>query len=216
MSSWSNRIKERMRTLGLTQEMLAKKMGITRGAVAHYLAERRIPPLGQFKKMAAILKTDPAWLHYGTITEKSSKVSDNKKTSVSQKKPIPILSWEHVADFLDAHHIHEDIKEFVPYFYIDKPHWYALRIKGDAMTTHLGNNISFREGDIIIIDPERTPVHGNFIVALLPRAKEVTFKQYVIDGGIRYLKPLNPQYPLVEIDQSTFVCGVVMQHLNNC
>jgi SOS-response transcriptional repressor LexA len=104
----------------------------------------------------------------------------------------------------------------VPYFYIDKPHWYALRIKGDAMTAHLGNNISFREGDIIIIDPGKTPVHGNFIIALLPRAKEVTFKQYVIDGGIRYLKPLNPQYPLVEIDQSTFVCGVVMQHLNNC
>jgi transcriptional regulator with XRE-family HTH domain len=85
MNSWSNRIKERMRALGLTQEMLAKKMGITRGAVAHYLGERRIPPLGQFKKLAAILKTDPAWLHYGTITEKSSKASDNKKTLYHKK-----------------------------------------------------------------------------------------------------------------------------------
>jgi SOS-response transcriptional repressor LexA len=216
MSSWSNRIKERMRALGLTQEMLAQKMGITRGAVAHYLAERRIPPLGQFKKLAAILKTDPAWLHYGTTAEKSSAKTDKKNTTVLPKKPIPILSWEHVADFLDARHIHEDTKEFVPYFYVDKPRWYALRIKGDAMTAHLGNNINFREGDIIIIDPERVPVHGNFIVALLPRAKEVTFKQYVIDGGIRYLKPLNPQYPLVEIDQSAFVCGVIVQHLNSC
>jgi len=48
----------------------------------------------------------------------------------------------------------------------------------------------------------------------LPQSKEATFKQYVLDGDIRYLKPLNPQYPLVEIDDSTHVCGVIVGHLN--
>lgn len=211
MNSWSTRIRDRMKTLGLTQEMLANKMGITRGAVAHYLAARRIPPLGQFKKLAAILKTDPAWLHYGTNVEKisPSKARDEKRELT--KKPIPILSWEQVADFVDASKTNDEIKEFVPYFFTEQPRWYALRIKGDAM---VGNHICFREGDFIIVDPDKMPTHGNFIVSLLPRAKEVTFKQYVVDGGIRYLKPLNPQYPMVEIDASTHVCGVVVQHLN--
>src|SRR5690242_7803616 len=68
MNSLATRIKERMKVLGMTQEMLANKMGITRGAVTHYLAARRTPPLSQFKKLAAILKVEPAWLHYGTVT----------------------------------------------------------------------------------------------------------------------------------------------------
>lgn len=212
MNSWSNRIKERMKVLGLTQEELAKRMGITRGAIAHYLAERRIPPLSQFKKLAAILKTDPAWLHYGSVAETSAQKKD--KTTSTAKKPIPILSWEKVANFLAGKQAqHEDAEEFVPHIFSDMPCWYALRIKSDAMTAQLGSQVSFREGDIIIIDPEKTPIHGSFIVALLPRAKEVTFKQYVVDGGITYLKPLNPQYPLMQIDESTYISGVVVQHL---
>jgi hypothetical protein len=59
------------------------------------------------------------------------------------------------------------------------------------MTSHLGNNISFREGDIII-DPERIPVHGSFIVAFIAVRQRGHFQI------IRYLKPLNPQYPLME------------------
>ena len=47
-------------------------------------------------------------------------------------------------------------------------------------------------------------------MALLPRAKEETFKQYVIDGGVQYLKPLNPQYPIVQVDKGTHVFGLVI------
>lgn len=216
MSSWSMRVRERMKALGLTQEVLANKMGITRGAVAHYLAERRVPPLAQFKKLAVILKTDPAWLHYGTTANKNSSTKTLPKENVAPKNQIPILSWEQVADFVDASKLNNEIKEYVPHFFIDQPRWYALHIKGDAMTASSGSHRSFHEKDIIIVDPDKTAAHGNFVIALLPRAKEVTFKQYVIDGGIQYLKPLNPQYPIIEIDESTHIAGVVIQLLNVC
>ena len=75
---------------------------------------------------------------------------------------------------------------------------YALRIKGDAMTANVSLARSFYEGDVIIVDPKMPAKHGSYVIALLPHAKEVTFKQYVIDSGVRYLKPLNPQYPMVE------------------
>lgn len=48
---------------------------------------------------------------------------------------------------------------------------------------------------------------------MLPRAKEATFKQYVVDAGIGYLKPLNPQYPMVQINDATHVCGVIVECL---
>jgi SOS-response transcriptional repressor LexA len=47
-------------------------------------------------------------------------------------------------------------------------------------------------------------------VALLADAGQVTFKQLVIDGR-RYLKPLNPRYPIMEMDDRMATCGVVKQ-----
>jgi len=214
MTSWATRIKLRMKELDMTQETLAQKMGVTRGAVTHYLAGRRVPPLRQFQKLAAILKADPAWLQFGTTNEDIS----NKKLVMKKEKPevtkshIPVLSWEQVAEFIGATKIKEhEIKEFLPDFYTNKSHWYALRIKGDAMTASLGNSRSFHEGDIIIVDPEKNATHGNFVIAILPYSKEATFKQYVIDGGVCYLKPLNPQYPITRIDKGTHICGVVVR-----
>lgn len=81
------------------------------------------------------------------------------------------------------------------------------------MTSTQGKK-SFHDGDIIIVDPEQTAKHGSFVVAVLPRAKEATFKQYDVDGGVKYLKPINPQYPLVEINEKTVICGVVVGCFN--
>lgn len=213
MNTWAERVRTRMKELDLTQEDLANKLGVTRGAVTHYLAGRRVPPLRQFQKLAAILKVDPAWLQFGTtnvpnpLAKKAPRISNNEE---SIRHAIPILSWEQIAELTDVTKIKgEEIKKSVPHFYSDNSRWYALQIKGDSMAAPLGHK-SFHEGDIIIVDPDQTVKHGGFVIALLPRAKEVTFKQYVVDGGVRYLKPLNPQYPLIQINESTHMCGVIV------
>ena len=213
MTTWTSRVKSRMKELGMTQEVLANKMGITRGAITHYLAGRRVPPLRQCQKLAAVLKADPAWLQFGTTSENiaSPKKHSEKQDKIATKHPIRILTWEQAAEFIDVSKMkQEEIKESIPHFCTDKQRWYALRIKGDSMTTALGNSRSFREGDIIIVDPNREAAHRDFVVALLQRSKEATFKQYVSDGGIRYLKPLNTQYPIAQIDKGTHISGVVV------
>jgi len=60
------------------------------------------------------------------------------------------------------------------------------------------------------VDPHKEVVHGDFVVALLNRSKEATFKQYVVDGGMTYLRPLNVQFPLIAIDNETVILGVVV------
>ena len=218
MSAWTKRIKLRMKELDMTQETLAHKMGVTRGAITHYLAGRRVPPLRQFQKLAAILKANPAWLQFGVTEEikhADKRIEAKKEGATPIRHPLPILTFEQAAELIDVTKIAKnEITEFVPHFYTDKNHWYALRIKGDAMTSPLGHSKSFHEGDIIIVDPEKAVMHGSYVIALLPRSKEVTFKQYVIDGGVHYLKPLNPQYPIVKIDDSTHICGVVVGYFS--
>jgi len=214
MNTWETRIKTRMKEMEMTQEELANKMGLTRGAVTHYLGGRRIPPLKQFQKLAQILKVDPAWLQFGVGKESISapkKIAEKQEKPAPKQHPIPILSFSQAAEFLDVSKIkHEEIKEWLTHFYTDKPRWYALRIKGDSMTAPHAHSKSFYEGEIIIVDPEKDAEHGDYVIALLPRAKEATFKQYVQDGGVRYLKPLNPQYPIAEIGKGTYVSGVVV------
>jgi SOS-response transcriptional repressor LexA len=204
-----------MQELGITQEALANKMGITRGAVTHYLAGRRVPPLNQFAKLAAILKVQPAWLQFGEFKNEDSshKPAVKKEQAKKGTHPLPILTWKDIANLADSIPGNKT-KEFLPHFSVDQSNWYGLKVVGDAMTAPSGQNKSFHEGDVIIIDPDKKAMHGSFVIALLPRAKEATFKQYVVDGGVLYLKPLNPQYPLIEINKGTHICGVVIASLS--
>lgn len=213
MKPWTKRLQFCMTEKNMSNELLARKLGVTRGAITHYMTGRRQPPLGQFQKLAAILKVDPAWLLYGTDT-KSEPMRSEAKNKATQF-PIPILSWNQTVEFANVMKLEKhEIKEFVPNFYLDKPEWFALRVQGDSMTAAHGSNKSFHEGDIIIIDPTKKPSHGSFVVALLPKAKEATFKQLVVDGGVKFLKPLNTQYPMQQIEESAYVCGVVVACLS--
>ena len=205
MTTWVERLKERMDTAGISREALAQKLGITYGAITHYLTGRRIPPINQFQKMASILNTEPAWLQYGIET---TKPEDNKIINKNEfnKIPVPILNWEQITQ-KNLSKIHDD---YIPGLYSLTP-IYGLRVKGDSMTSPTGQQISFLENEILIVDPNAIATHGTFVIALLKVTKEVTFKQFVIDNGVKYLKPLNPQYPLYEIaNENAHICGVVL------
>jgi SOS-response transcriptional repressor LexA len=220
MNTWAARIKSRMKELGMTQDMLAKQMAITRGAITHYLSGRREPPLRQFQKLATILQTDPAWLQFGVTTQSNhEKQSEIEKLSYHElmKANVPFLSWEQVATIAGCltQSSQTSNTQYLPHIYTDQSQWYALLIDNDVMTAVTGYSPSFPKGSMIIIDPNKALSHGSYVIALLPYAKEVTFKQYVVDGGVQYLKPLNPQYPLVPMDKGTCICGVVIMSINS-
>lgn len=73
-------------------------------------------------------------------------------------------------------------------------HTYALRVKGDSMTSPYGK--SYPDGCIIYVDPQQNGcAPGDRVIAKLPGQDEVTFKQLASDGARNYLKPLNPHHP---------------------
>lgn len=88
---------------------------------------------------------------------------------------------------------------------------YALRVRGDSMVDPSGNGPSFPDGAIICVDPEVQPQHRDYVVVRIESNKEATFKQLVDEGGQRYLKPLNPRYPIMPITEDATFCGVVRQ-----
>lgn len=69
----------------------------------------------------------------------------------------------------------------------------------------------FTDGDIIVVDPDKTPANGNYIIAK-NGTTEVTFKQLVIDGQSVFLKPLNDRYPIRDMTGIEFrIVGVVVE-----
>jgi SOS-response transcriptional repressor LexA len=101
-----------------------------------------------------------------------------------------------------------DTDEWYPCPSRHSKHTYALRVEGDSMTSTHGR--SYPHGTIIYVDPEVQPTNGCNVIAKRASGNEATFKQYKIDSGYYYLIPLNPQYPTVEIDSTTRVCGVII------
>lgn len=86
---------------------------------------------------------------------------------------------------------------------------FALEVRGDSMEKP-GGSVSFPDGCLIVVDPTRKPVPGNFVVVRNNDHDEATFKQYVVDSGVRLLKPLNPQYPTLQVKSGTVMVGVVV------
>jgi SOS-response transcriptional repressor LexA len=87
---------------------------------------------------------------------------------------------------------------------------YALRVRGDSMVRPDGTG--FPEGSIIAVEPNLSANNGDFVIVRFPDTDEATFKQLVLDGPFKFLKPLNPTYHTIAAPQNAQLCGVVVEH----
>jgi DNA polymerase V len=80
---------------------------------------------------------------------------------------------------------------------------FALMVLGDSMEPE------FREGEIIIIEPEGLAQDGSYVLAQVDG--EWIFRQLVKAGPCWQLRPLNPAYPAAAIADLSCVKGVIIQ-----
>lgn len=122
---------------------------------------------------------------------------------------VPLISWVQAGAFCQAPDLFEpgDAEDWLLTVQKLGPHAYALRVQGDSMTSSYGR--SYPEGCIIFVDPDTAITNGCRVIAKLPDSQEATFKVYVEDAGKRFLRPLNPQYPIIEMTPDMVLCGVV-------
>jgi len=206
MNNWTGRLKAKMQELGFTQEDLANKLGVTRSAVAHYVQGTRHPPIKQVIKLASILQVDPAWLQFGKAQETTTQ-SHRSKKDVNR---IPILDWHQVIDFQSDY---ANAKyEYLDYFNRNQIECVALLVKGDSMVAPMSQSMSFPQGSYIILDPNKMPINGNYVLASSSK-KDAILRQYIEEGGDVYLKPLNPQYPLLQLERKIKILGVVVANI---
>ena len=83
-----------------------------------------------------------------------------------------------------------------------------LKVEGDSMTAPTG--MSVPEGMYVLFDTGKDPVNGSLVIAKLVDSNEATFKKLIIDGG-KFLKGLNPAWPMIPINGNCKIIGVAVE-----
>lgn len=203
------------KSLGITQQFIADELNITQSAVGHYLNGRNALNVSSALMFAKILgvQLEEFSPHLAKEMELMHAAAQNIKFVGSyEKRPsYPVISWVSAGAWSEA---------CEPYTLKDIDEWFEsdahvegdgfwLRVQGDSMTSPTG--FSIPEGMLILVDTGKEPKNGSLVVAKLVDANEATFKKLVIDGGQRFLKPLNPQYPLTSVNGNCKILGVVVE-----
>lgn len=164
-------------------------------------------------KASPIIGCRPHWIETGEGPMEdrpdNAGLTSNVEPGPNISGMVPLISWVQAGDFCAAPDLFApgDAEDWVPCIQKLGPHAYSLRVKGDSMTAPYGR--SYPEGCLIFVDPDCPITNGCRVIAKLADTDEATFKVYVEDAGKKYLKPLNPQYPTIEINDSMMLCGVV-------
>lgn len=80
---------------------------------------------------------------------------------------------------------------------------FALRVIGHSMAPE------FLDGEIIIVEPDGLAQEGSYVLAI--HGGEWTFRQLVRRGEAWALRPLDPAWPTLPIDDLSPVRGVIIQ-----
>ena len=214
MKTSGDRIRHIREELELSQEAFGRHMGVSKAAVSQWENgdTKNLRPANLFA-IQNFTSYSAEWIATGAG---AARIKGGRKAGNTKAGPavasVPLVSWVQAGQWNDVVDVYRPGEGEKPVYTTRKvgPRAYALRVVGDSMENPNGRP-TYPQGSIIIVDPDRDPIHGNAVIVRLDDSKQGTFKQLVVEGGVRYLKPLNPRYPIMKLDRKATLCGVVVQ-----
>ena len=217
MKTIAEHVKARREALNLSQVQLAKIAGCSQGTIGNLESGIRAQPR-KLLDIARALQVSPEWLETGRGPMKSSNASNVEPAPIGMYR-VPLISniqagmWAEIVDNFQP----GDAEEWLLTSTKVSGHSFALKIKGDSMY-RADNPESFKEGDVVLIDPDVQPKPGGFVAARNGK-QEATFKRYRPRGlnekGVEYfeLVPLNENYPTMRSDlEEITIIGTAVEH----
>ena len=206
------RIARAIQLSGLKKGEIAAACGVANSAVTQWISgeSKSLKPENLYA-LAKVTGFRAEWLAIGEGPEREPESNVSMPDQPTMAFRYPVISWVIAGDWAEA------VEPYPPGFsdryemsdYDSKGPAFWLEVKGDSMTAPSG--VSVPEGMMILVDTEADVKPGKLVVAKLSSSNEATFKKLVEDGGIRYLKPLNPEYKMVECDESCRIIGVAVR-----
>lgn len=210
MTTLAERLKKARKLKGLTQVEVAEKIGVSQPNYAK-LESGKIQRSTFLLDISRVLEVSLEWLATGQGEPEPSATSDNNVEIVKINKIAPVINVVQAGKF--THIGDNSYDEYLPYFGDygnDSIYW--LRIQGKSMLP------DFKEGEYVLINKDRQPTAGNYVVALKHGETKATFKKYRPKGydnnGTEYwqLIPTNEEFPIIDSRYEPFdVIGVAVE-----
>lgn len=204
----------RKKELGFSQEDLAHHLGVGQSAVNQILNGSNRLNIKTASDIAQFLSV-PVDRFSPSLAKEIREISRSVETH-TEKLPgdsvyqYPLLSWVQAGAFaeIDGQFTERDAKKYIYSTKRSVGAAFWLEVHGDSMTAPVGQKPSFPEGMFILIDPEQAAQSGDFCIAV--KDGMATFKKVIEDGWLTFLKPLNPQYPVIQLDTGCRLVGKVI------
>jgi len=205
MTTVGHRIYTRRKELKLTQTAVAAMIGVSSASLTYWERDEIEPKNKNMAALARALDCAPDYLLFGaTFGGDVSFVTINAR--------VPLISWDKLSTYIDGEVMekHGEAEDWIYCPVQCAKSTFALRVKGDHMESPYPGKKSYLDGQIIFVDPTAEVKNGSRVISRRLDSTEATFKEYFEDDGKKYLKPINPQYPTVEINNETIIIGVVI------
>lgn len=198
--SLGERLKEARRMAGMSQIDLAKCAEVSQSAISN-LEMRGSQSSQHTQTLADCLGVNMRWLATGVGEPRSTEEVDHVVINV------PVLSWVQAGAWAEVHDQTFDV--WMPYAVKRKDKgkkMFALKVSGISMEP------DFKDGDTILVDPDKTADNGDYVVVRLKDENAATFKKLLVEGDQKFLKAINPIWEpqLQRINGEADLIGVVI------
>lgn len=210
--SIGQRISKLMLDMDVSNAKLARMIGVSRPTIGNWIEGKSAPTGENLTNLANALKVDPNWLMSG----KESQVRLDNNVDISQKipfdgRPIPVISWVAAGSFGPIATVLKDaeIDEYLPPIKECGKNGYGLVVTGISMSP------KFEPEDRIYVNPDFQVSDlktGDLVIVSCTGDNEATFKQLIIEGTTKYLKPLNPKWDeqIIKLTEGCRLVGKVV------
>ncbi|AGG31727.1 TPA: helix-turn-helix domain-containing protein [Morganella morganii subsp. morganii] len=213
----NERIKARRTQLNMTQQSLAKMLGVSRVSVTKWETGVTKPDGENLHMLAKSLDVSPEWLLFGGNEPLSTELVSARKTIAV--KQIPVISAVQAGDWTStyASATIDDVLRWVNTTARVSESAFGLDVKGDSMTNPNGSP-TIPEGSTVIVETQFGSIedlYGKIVVAILDGTSDATIKKLVWDAPYTYLIPLNPNFKPIVVNGNCRIIGRVIQVIQN-
>ncbi len=207
-SDFGSRLTKAIDASGLKKVDFCRQIRIAPAQLSPYISEGMVPRHDLLVRMAKVLGVTVDWLLTGR-DHRTPVIAEEPATYGGMRgRLLPVLDWVQAGRMTTVvdPYPYAGVAEDYLAANVKGKRCFALKVRGDSMEPE------FREGDLIVVDPDRQPQAGEFVVVKSDEEGEATFKKYVRLRGEAYLRPVNQQnYPDIKLTDTHRIVGKVIR-----
>lgn len=210
--SFHLRLQEKLKEKGYKPADLARAAEVSGVAAGKWIHGDSQPKAGKLKLIARFLDVSDDWLLTGR--EASPRLDNNVDLSqriLFEGRPVPVISWVAAGSFGPIETVLKDaeVDEYLPPIKECGKNGYGLVVTGISMSP------KFEPEDRIYVNPDFQVSDlktGDLVIVSCTGDNEATFKQLIIEGTTKYLKPLNPKWDeqIIKLTEDCRLVGKVV------